>query len=165
MMPPVVPLVLWTSTLLAASSLLAVTSNSTDLGTSAKHRVYNACTIIPNGTYYGSILAVNTSAEWHLYDYCYFYHINLQTRVTGTALKENRCCRVCCNVTVSLGRIGRHYLFDEKAPFGFPCGPDKICDRDQACIEKPNDTIEIEKTTARKRDILVKETFWYSVHS
>uniref|UniRef100_V5HBA5 Putative salivary secreted peptide n=1 Tax=Ixodes ricinus TaxID=34613 RepID=V5HBA5_IXORI len=77
MMPPVVPLVLWTSTLLAASSLLAVTSNSTDLGTSANHK----------------------------------------------ALKVNRCCRVCCRVTVSLGRISRHYLMDQKAPYGFPCGP------------------------------------------
>uniref|UniRef100_A0A0K8RGY9 Putative ixostatin n=1 Tax=Ixodes ricinus TaxID=34613 RepID=A0A0K8RGY9_IXORI len=165
MAPPVVPLVLWTSILLAASSLLAVTSNSTDLGTSANHKVYNACTIIPNGTYYANLLAVNTSAEWHLYEYCYFYHINLQTRVTGTALKVNRCCRVCCRVTVSLGRISRHYLMDQKAPYGFPCGPNKICDRDQACIVKPNETIEIEQETERRHDVFVNETSWYSEYS
>uniref|UniRef100_A0A0K8RH94 Putative ixostatin n=1 Tax=Ixodes ricinus TaxID=34613 RepID=A0A0K8RH94_IXORI len=148
-----------------SSSLLAVTSNSTDLGTSAKHRVYNACTIIPNGTYYGSILAVNTSAEWHLYDYCYFYHINLQTRVTGTALKENRCCRVCCRVTVSYGRFSKHILVDQHAPFGFPCGSNKICDKDQACIKKPNDTIQIERETERRYTIYVNETSWYSDYS
>nr|AAT92105.1 putative salivary secreted peptide [Ixodes pacificus] len=163
-MPPIVPLVLWASALLAASSLLALTSNSTT-GTSANHRVYNACTIIPNGTYYSDISAANTSAEKHLYDYCHFYHMSLGTSFLGMAPKVNRCCRVCCNITVTLGRTGRHYLFDQKAPFGFPCGPDKICDRDQACIKKPNETIEIEKTTTRKHDILVKETFWYSVHS
>uniref|UniRef100_A0A147BHJ0 Putative salivary secreted peptide n=1 Tax=Ixodes ricinus TaxID=34613 RepID=A0A147BHJ0_IXORI len=165
MAPPVVPLVLWTSILLAASSLLAVTSNSTDLDAGTKHKVYNACTIIPNGTYYSNVVADNTSAEWHLYDYCHFYHMNLQTRLSGTALKVNRCCRVCCRVTVSLGRISRHYLVDQHAPFGFPCGPDKICDRNQACITKPNDTIEIERTTERRYDIYVNETSWYSVYS
>ncbi|XP_029841890.3 uncharacterized protein LOC115325318 [Ixodes scapularis] len=162
MAPPVLPLVLWTSIILAASSLLAVNSNNTDPGTSAKHRVYNACTIIPNETYYASIHAVNTSAEWHLYDYCYFYHINLQTRVTGTALKENRCCRVCCRVTLTLGRYARHLLSDQHAPYGFPCGPNKICDRNQACIVKPNASIEIERETERRYQVFVNETSWYS---
>uniref|UniRef100_A0A6B0UY47 Putative salivary secreted peptide n=1 Tax=Ixodes ricinus TaxID=34613 RepID=A0A6B0UY47_IXORI len=161
MMPSIVPLVLWTSTLLAASSLLAVTSNSTNQGTNANHKVYNACTIIPNETYNADSTAPNTSAEWHLYDYCRFYHSNLGVRLSGTALKENRCCRVCCNVTVSLGRISKHYLSDQHAPFGFPCGPNQICDKHQACIEKSHETIEIEKTTERN-NTFVNETFWYS---
>uniref|UniRef100_A0A0K8RH58 Putative ixostatin n=1 Tax=Ixodes ricinus TaxID=34613 RepID=A0A0K8RH58_IXORI len=137
-MPPIVPLVLWTSTLLAASGLLAVTSNSTTQGTSANHRVYNACSIIPNETYNADSTAANTSVEWHLYDYCRFYHSNLGVRLSGTALKVNRCCRVCCKVTVSLGRISKHYLSDQHAPFGFPCGPNKFKHRSVAtgCLEQ-----------------------------
>uniref|UniRef100_V5ICV9 Putative salivary secreted peptide n=1 Tax=Ixodes ricinus TaxID=34613 RepID=V5ICV9_IXORI len=137
-MPPIVPLVLWASTLLAASSLLSVTSNSTAHGTRAKHRVYNACTIIPNETYYAYLGAANTSAEWHLYKYCSFYHNGFQTTVSGNgSTKVNRCCRVCCNVTFTLGYSARRSLYGQKAPFGFPCGPNKICDKYQACITKP----------------------------
>uniref|UniRef100_A0A0K8RH22 Putative ixostatin n=1 Tax=Ixodes ricinus TaxID=34613 RepID=A0A0K8RH22_IXORI len=161
-MPPIVPLVLWTSTLLAASSLLAVTSNSTTHGTNAKHKVYNACTIIPNKTYNADSGAPNTSAEWYLYDYCRFYHSNLGFRVSGTALKENRCCRVCCNVSLTLGYFARLTLYDMKAPFGFPCGPNKICGSDQACIIKPNKTIEINETTVRSPNVIVNETSWYA---
>uniref|UniRef100_A0A6B0UX10 Putative salivary secreted peptide n=1 Tax=Ixodes ricinus TaxID=34613 RepID=A0A6B0UX10_IXORI len=162
MMPPIVPLVLWTSTLLAASSLLAVTSNSTTQGTTAKHKVYNACTIIANETYYADSAAANTSVERRLYDYCSFYHNHFQTSVSGTALVENRCCRVCCNVTFTLGRYARRSLFDMRAPFGFPCGPDKICGKDQVCTVKPNKTIKINETTVRRYDVIVNETFWYS---
>uniref|UniRef100_A0A6B0UX72 Putative salivary secreted peptide n=1 Tax=Ixodes ricinus TaxID=34613 RepID=A0A6B0UX72_IXORI len=165
MMPPIVPLILWASTLLAASSLLALTSNSTTLGTTAKHRVYNACTIIPNKTYYSNPEADKSSPEWHLFNECDLHHMNLQTSVSGTALKDNRCCRVCCNVTFTIGRYARHYLTDQKAPFGFPCGPDKICARDQACITKPNETIEIEEATVRRDNIIVNETSWYSDYS
>uniref|UniRef100_A0A6B0UY33 Putative salivary secreted peptide n=1 Tax=Ixodes ricinus TaxID=34613 RepID=A0A6B0UY33_IXORI len=165
MMPPIVPLILWTSTLLAASSLLAVTSNSTTQGTSAKHKVYNACTIIANETYYADSAAANTSVERRLYDYCSFYHNHFQTSVSGTALVENRCCRVCCRVTVSYGRFSKHILVDQHAPFGFPCGSNKICDKDQACIKKPNDTIQIERETERRYTIYVNETSWYSDYS
>uniref|UniRef100_V5HFF6 Putative salivary secreted peptide n=1 Tax=Ixodes ricinus TaxID=34613 RepID=V5HFF6_IXORI len=161
-MPPIVPLVLWASTLLAASSLLAVTSNSTTQGTSAKHKVYNACTIIPNETYYADSGAANTSAEWYLYDYCRFYYSNLGFSLSGTALKDNRCCRVCCNVSVTFGYFARLSLFDMRAPFGFPCGLNKICGSDQACIVKSNESIEINGTTVRSSDVIVNETSWYS---
>uniref|UniRef100_A0A6B0UXK5 Putative salivary secreted peptide n=1 Tax=Ixodes ricinus TaxID=34613 RepID=A0A6B0UXK5_IXORI len=165
MMPPIVPLILWASTLLAASSLLALTSNTTTLGTSAEHRVYNACTIIPNGTYFSDVTAANTSAERHLHDYCHFYHMSLGSSFLGMAPKVNRCCRVCCRVTVSYGRFSKHILVDQHAPFGFPCGSNKICDKDQACIKKPNDTIQIERETERRYTIYVNETSWYSDYS
>uniref|UniRef100_A0A0K8RIW5 Putative ixostatin n=1 Tax=Ixodes ricinus TaxID=34613 RepID=A0A0K8RIW5_IXORI len=161
-MPPIVPLVLWASTLLAASSLLAVTSNSTKQGTTAKHKVYNACTIIPNKTYNADSGAANTSAEWHLYDYCRFYYSNLGFSVSGTALKDNRCCRVCCNITETHGNVARRTLDDMKAPYGFPCGHNKICGSDQACIMKSNESIEINGTTVRRYDVIVNETSWYS---
>uniref|UniRef100_A0A0K8RKZ0 Putative ixostatin n=1 Tax=Ixodes ricinus TaxID=34613 RepID=A0A0K8RKZ0_IXORI len=147
------------------SQMFCKKGSSSRSRTSANHKVYNACTIIPNGTYYANLLAVNTSAEWHLYEYCYFIISTFKLVVTGTALKVNRCCRVCCRVTVSLGRISRHYLMDQKVPYGFPCGPNKICDRDQACIVKPNETIEIEQETERRHDVFVNETSWYSEYS
>uniref|UniRef100_V5GP77 Putative salivary secreted peptide n=1 Tax=Ixodes ricinus TaxID=34613 RepID=V5GP77_IXORI len=114
MMPPIVPLVLWTSTLLAASSLLAVTSNSTNLGPSGT-RKYNACSLIKDGNYRADSSALNTSADRYLYKYCYAHHIGLSTRVSGTALKDNKCCRVCCNITVYLPPYARHLLFDQKS--------------------------------------------------
>ncbi|XP_040071908.1 uncharacterized protein LOC115325316 [Ixodes scapularis] len=129
--------------------------------TSGNPKVYNACTIVPNGNYYSNPEAANTSAEWHLFKDCHFYHMNFHTSVSGTALKENRCCRVCCNVTFTLGRYTRYSLFDQHAPYGFPCGPNKICDRHQVCIKKPNEIVEIEETTERN-NVFVNETFWYS---
>uniref|UniRef100_A0A0K8RH69 Putative ixostatin n=1 Tax=Ixodes ricinus TaxID=34613 RepID=A0A0K8RH69_IXORI len=161
-MPPIVPLVLWTSTLLAASNLLAITTNSTTQGTSAKHKVYNACTIISNGTYHSDPVANNTSAEWHLFNHCHLYHMNLHTSVSGTALKDNRCCRVCCRVTVSLGRYATYYLMDRKAPFGFPCGTNKICDEKQLCLPNPNGTIKINKTIEPDPHNFVGHIEWVS---
>uniref|UniRef100_A0A6B0UZ66 Putative salivary secreted peptide n=1 Tax=Ixodes ricinus TaxID=34613 RepID=A0A6B0UZ66_IXORI len=162
-MPPIVPLVLWTSTLFAASSLLPVTSNSTTQGAiGGKHKVYNACSIVPGGNYYADPEARNTSAGRYLHEYCIAHHNNLQTRVSGRALKDNKCCRVCCNVTVDFSPYATHYLYDQKAPYGFPCGENKICNQDQLCIPKPNKTIERNETVEPDWKNYVNYTVWVS---
>uniref|UniRef100_A0A0K8RGM8 Putative ixostatin n=1 Tax=Ixodes ricinus TaxID=34613 RepID=A0A0K8RGM8_IXORI len=175
-MPPIVPLVLWTSTLLAAFSLLAVTSNSTTQassllgvssnnktkGASGKHGAYNACSIIEGGNYYADSVALNTSAEGYLYEYCATHYRNLDTRVSGRALKENKCCRVCCNITVNIPPYAKHFLFDLKAPYGFPCGENKICDEKQMCILKPNGTIKINETIERDWNNFGNHIEWVS---
>uniref|UniRef100_V5H5K7 Putative salivary secreted peptide n=1 Tax=Ixodes ricinus TaxID=34613 RepID=V5H5K7_IXORI len=84
------------------------------------------------------------------------------TRVSGTALKENKCCRVCCNITVYLPPFARHLLFDQKAPYGFPCGDNKICDHKQICIPKPNGTIKMNETIYRDGNNIVNHTEWFS---
>uniref|UniRef100_A0A0K8RHJ8 Putative ixostatin n=1 Tax=Ixodes ricinus TaxID=34613 RepID=A0A0K8RHJ8_IXORI len=175
-MPPIVPLVLWTSTLFAASSLLAVTSNSTDpassllgvssinntKGASEKHPVYNACSIVPNGNYYSNPEAPNTTAERYLHEYCLVHHNNLHTSVFGMALKKNKCCRVCCNVTVYFPPYAYHYLHDQKAPYGFPCDENKICNEKQICTLKLNGTIKMNETIERNWKNFVNHTEWVS---
>uniref|UniRef100_V5GJ71 Putative salivary secreted peptide n=1 Tax=Ixodes ricinus TaxID=34613 RepID=V5GJ71_IXORI len=139
-----------------ASSLLGVSSNNKTKGASGKHGAYNACSIIEGGNYYADSVALNTSAEGYLYEYCFAHYISLETSVSGTALMENKCCRVCCNITVYLPPYARHHLIDQNAPYGFPCGKNKICNENQLCIPKPNGTIKINETIERDWNNFVK---------